>query len=70
MDHPTDDLKATGDSLIADAARLAEIEREKRRLDPHDPKIVALSEDAEAIARDMVPKAVVQTQLSRELAEG
>ena len=70
MDEPRDDLKATGESLIADAARLEEIEREKRSLDPRDPKVVALSEDAEALTRDMVPKAVAQTELSRELASG
>lgn len=66
MPDAEDDLKATIQDLATDAEQLAEIENKKARLDPKDPKVLALSKEAETIARDLPLKAAVETNLARE----
>ena len=60
------DLRATGEDIAADAARLAAIEDEKARLETDDPRLVELSAEGEAIARRLVPKTAAESELAAE----
>lgn len=66
MDELEDDLRATAQSIESDADRLAEIEDEKKRLGSDDPRLLALSREAEAIAKRLVPKTVAERALAAE----
>lgn len=59
------DLRATAEDVAADAARIQQIEEEKARLDPSDPRVAELSAESEQLARLLVPK----TAAERELAD-
>ena len=59
------DLRATAEDVAADAARIQEIEEEKARLDPRDPRVAELAAESERIAQRLVPK----TAAERELAD-
>jgi hypothetical protein len=61
-----DDLRATSDSIVADAERLRDIEERKQDLPDGDPELVELSEEAEAVARGIVPKTVAERELANE----
>jgi hypothetical protein len=63
------DLRATGADIEADSSRLKAIEEEKSALDPGDPRIVALSREAEGLARSLVPKATAERELSELAAD-
>ncbi len=63
------DLRATAEDIAADAARLKEIEEEKSRLSPSDPRVKVLSAESEAIARRLVPKTVAEREISDITAE-
>ena len=60
------DLRATAESIAADAERLQAIEQEKGTLDPGDPRVDVLSAEAERIAKGLVPKTTAQSELARE----
>jgi hypothetical protein len=60
-----DDLAATAESLHEDALRVAEIETEKQELDVDDPRVDALSSEAEHIAGQIQHK----SRIERDLAE-
>jgi hypothetical protein len=61
-----DDLRATSEDVVADAERLREIEERKQSLPPDDPELLTLSEEAERIARRLVPKTVAEKELAAE----
>ena len=61
-----DDLRATSEDVAADAERLRRIEERKLALSPDDPELIRLSEEAERIARALVPKTVAQKELAAE----
>ena len=61
-----DDLRATSEDVAADAERLRHIEERKQSLPADDPELIRLSEEAERIARDLVPKTVAQKELATE----
>lgn len=63
------DLRATTEDIAADAARLKEIEEEKGRLGPDDPRVLALAKEGEAIARRLVPKTVAEREMATEARE-
>ena len=66
-----DDLKATSEDVVADAERLRDIEQRKQSLMPDDPELIELSEEAERIARGLVPKTVAERELAAEaVSEG
>lgn len=67
MSDKVDDLRATSDSIRADATRLNALEVEKRSLEPADPKVVELSRDIEAIAATLAAKAGVERLISEEI---
>jgi hypothetical protein len=61
-----DDLRATSEDVVADAERLREIEERKQALRPDDRELLRLSEEAERIARRLVPKTVAEKELAAE----
>jgi len=61
-----DDLRATSEDVAADAERLRLIEERKQTLPADDPELIELSEEAERIARRLVPKTVAQRELAAE----
>ena len=61
------DLRATSDSIQAHVRRLAEIEQEKLRLDPGDPAVDRLSDEAVALAERISRETRAERQLSKEL---
>ena len=66
MTETGDDLRATSDAIVADAERLRDIEERKQELPDGDPELVELSEEAEAVARGIVPKTVAERELANE----
>ena len=63
------DLRATTEDIAAEAARLKQIEDEKSRLAPDDPRLLSLSEESEEIARRLVPKTVAEREMADEAVE-
>jgi hypothetical protein len=61
-----EDVRATADDIAHDAARLAAIEQEKRAMESSDPRFLELSAAADVIAKQLVPKTVVERVLARE----
>ena len=66
MTETGDDLRATSEAIVADADRLRDIEERKQDLPDGDPELVELSEEAEAVARGIVPKTVAERELANE----
>lgn len=58
------DLRATAEDVAADAARIQEIEEEKARLDPSDPRVAELSAESQGLAERLVPKTVAERELA------
>ena len=63
MDELEEDLRATAQSIEADADRLAAIEDEKKALGSDDPRLLELSREAELISKRLVPKTVAERAL-------
>ena len=63
MDDLEEDIRATAQSIEADADRLAAIEDEKKGLESDDPKLLELSREAELISKRLVPKTVAERAL-------
>lgn len=61
-----EDFSATAESLRQDAQRVAEIEEEKQRLDLDDPRVDALSHEAERIAGDVQRKSRIERDLAAD----
>lgn len=57
-------LRATSDALLADLEALETLEREKRTLQPGDPRVVDLAQAVEQLARRLLGKSVTQRELS------
>jgi hypothetical protein len=66
MDDLEEDLRATAQSIEADADRLAAIEDEKKTLGSTDPRLLELSREAELISKRLVPKTVAERALAAE----
>ena len=66
MDELEEDVRATAQSIEADADRLAAIEDEKKTLRSGDPRMLDLSREAESIAKRLVPKTVAESALVTE----
>ena len=60
MDDLDEDIRATAQSIEADADRLAAIEDEKKALGSDDPRLLELSREAELISKRLVPKTVAE----------
>jgi hypothetical protein len=61
------DLRATEDSVRADAAELAKVEDTKAKLDPGDPKVDRLSAEAVDLADQLARKTRAQRDLAGDL---
>jgi hypothetical protein len=59
-----DDLDATAESLREDAQRITEIEEQKQDLDVGDPRVDALSTEAERLAGQIQHKSRIERQIS------
>ena len=70
MPDPVDDLRATSESILSDAERLASLEERKQRLDPTDPQVVALSREIEALTERIRRKATAEREIAEELLDG
>jgi hypothetical protein len=68
-DERRDDLAATSESLQGDAERLVDIEREKQDLDAADPRVDALSIEAERVAGEIQDKSRIERDLADDLPE-
>lgn len=66
MTDTGDDLRATSDSIVADAERLRAIEERKQDLPEGHPDLAELSAEAERVARGIVPKTVAERELAAE----
>ena len=66
MDDLEEDVRATAQSIEADADRLAAIEDEKKLLPSDDPRLLELSREAELISKRLVPKTVAERALVTE----
>lgn len=66
MSQDEDDLRATAESIVADAERLVEIENEKLVMSLDDPKVVELSDEAEAIAAKLAVKTAAEASIVEE----
>ena len=66
MSELEEDLRATAESIAADAERLTAIEEEKRVLEPDDPRMIELSAESERLVGGLVPKTGAETQLAKE----
>jgi hypothetical protein len=61
------DLRATSEAIRADAARLAELEDAKLRLDPSDPRVDQMSAEAHDLAAEIKDKSEAEHELSETL---
>ena len=62
------DLKATADSIRADAWRLVDLEDGKLALDADDPAVGRLSNDAVELAKRIERETRAERQLSQEIS--
>lgn len=67
MPDRRDDLRATEESIIGDAARLIDVETEKATLDPADPRVDQLSERVVDLVDGLEDKAAIERRLSAEI---
>lgn len=70
MSERDEDLRATAEDLIEDAERLKRIEKRKVGLEPGDPLLVKLAEEANRVVARMAPKAQAQRELVRSEGRG
>lgn len=63
-----DDLRTTAETTKADAERLAEIEAEKLRLAPDDPRLVELTAQATQLTDRLARYARHEQALTEELS--
>ena len=66
MAEEDDDLKATVETITAEAERLSDVEREKATLEADDPRRADLSAEAERLAQRLVPLTAAETDLVAE----
>jgi len=61
-----DDIKATADAIASDASTIKGIEEQKIELEADDPRLPQLSDQAVAVAEDLLQKAILEQQLVAE----
>ncbi len=69
MTELDDDLKATAQSIIADADRITEIEEEKLGLDAADGRVADLADEAETVAIRLLQQAGIERDLATQAAD-
>ena len=68
-DDLENDIHATAEDIVADAAVLQSVEAEKAALDADDPRALDLAKQAEALARRMASKTVAERELVAEASQ-
>jgi hypothetical protein len=68
MSEPKEDLQALAEDVALDAQDMQRIEDEKARLDPSDPRVQRLSEQAVEVAETIHAKALAERELAAEAA--
>lgn len=63
-----EDLRATAESIVADAERLKHVEEVSAKVPLDDPKLVELSVESQQLAEDIQAKTELQLALVREAA--
>lgn len=64
-----DDLRTTEDTIAQDAETLADVEDEKRRTDPRDPRMTHLTEKAVDLASRVRRAAVAERDLTEAIQD-
>ena len=64
------DIQATAEDVAADADALQDIESEKAKIDPSDPRALELAARAAELARGIATKTVVEHELVIEATQG
>jgi hypothetical protein len=70
MSELQEDLRSTAETMSAEAERLRDIEELKVTLEPDDPRLLALAEEAERIADRLSAMAGIEKELASEVVEG
>src|SRR3954471_13621930 len=68
MPDTRDDLRATSESIEADARHLARLEERKQTLAPEDPELLALSNEVEQLAIGLRHESAAEREISEEIA--
>jgi hypothetical protein len=69
MPELEDDLRATAEDIAQEASDLQEVEEEKTRLAPDDPRVPRLARAGERIARRILPKTIAERRLAEQAAD-
>jgi hypothetical protein len=69
MKEAHEDLQATAEDVSLDAQLLQRIEDEKLRLDPSNPRVLDLSEQAVRIAEGLHAKTVAERDLAEQAVD-
>ena len=69
-DARREDFAATSESVEDDAERLVDIEHEKQKLDAADPRVDALSMEAQRLAVQIEEKSRIERELADDLTAG
>lgn len=67
MTNPRDDLRATEQAIYHDAKSIAELEEQKAKLEPTDPKVEQISDQVQTIARSLTDKTAAEQELVDEI---
>ena len=68
MPDTSDDLRATSESIEADARQLARLEERKQTLLPDDPEVLELSQEVEQLTIRLRHQAAAERELAEEIA--
>jgi hypothetical protein len=68
MPETSDDLRATSESIEADARHLADLEERKQALAPEDPELLALSHEVEQLTIRLRHQAAAERELAEEIS--
>ena len=66
MSSPNDDLRSTIEAVHDHAEQIEDLEEEKAKLDPADPRMVTLSDKVQRVASDLKDLANAERELSEE----
>ena len=67
MPDTSDDLRATSESIEADARHLARLEERKQALSPEDPELLELSREVEQLTIRLRHQAAAERELAEEI---
>jgi TRAP-type mannitol/chloroaromatic compound transport system substrate-binding protein len=67
MTDQRDDLRATEQAIHHDATTIAELEEQKAKLEPTDPKVEQISDQIQEIARSLTDKTAAEQELVDEI---